>query len=182
MTKILLGWEILLALLSFVFYKVMKFIIGNIYTLYLIINKKPASQWRVLSQKTINAPLVLPVLMTKAPRWNTHAVIGTLGPFAVKESIAFNIETANNSARSWIAVVYNFPGYRTITSLESECMQIFKISLVVLFLSLIKTFSEMKVGSDFIYKFILIILNQIGIKIFSLIFFFSPALIFSAIK
>jgi hypothetical protein len=120
MTKILLGWEIILALLSFVFYKVMKFIIGNVFTLYLILNKKQASQWRVLSQKTINAPLVLPVLMTKGPRWNTHAVIGTLGPFAVKESIEINIETANNSARSWIAVVYSFPAYKTITNLESE--------------------------------------------------------------
>jgi hypothetical protein len=120
MTKILLGWEIVLALLSFLFYKVMKFIIGNIFTLYLILNKKQASQWRVLSQKTINAPLVLPVLMTKGPRWNTHAIIGTLGPFAVKESIEINIETANNSARSWIAVIYSFPGYKTITNLESE--------------------------------------------------------------
>jgi hypothetical protein len=120
MTKILLGWEIILALLSFLFYKVMKFIIGNIFTIYLIINKKQASQWRVLSQKTINAPLVLPVLMTKGPRWNTHAVIGTLGPFAVKESIEINIDTANSSARSWIAVVYSFPGYKTITNLESE--------------------------------------------------------------
>jgi hypothetical protein len=120
MTKIFLVWEIVLALLSFLFYKVMKFIIGNIFTIYLILNKKQASQWRVLSQKTINAPLILPVLMTKGPRWNTHAVIGTLGPFTVKESIEINIETANNSARSWIAVVYSFPGYKTITNLESE--------------------------------------------------------------
>ncbi|BAZ46398.1 hypothetical protein NIES4102_34290 [Chondrocystis sp. NIES-4102] len=120
MKTILLGWEIILALLSFVFYKVMKFIIGNIYTIYLIINKKQASQWRVLSQKMINSPLILAVLMTKGPRWNTHATIGTLGPFSVKESIEIDIVSASKSALSWIAVVYSFPGYRTITSLESE--------------------------------------------------------------
>ncbi len=120
MNKIFLLWEIPLALLSFVFYKVMKFIIGNLFTIYLAIDKKKASQWRVLSQKTINAPLVLPVLMTKGPRWNTHAVIGTLGPFSVKESLEIDITTANSSSRSWIAVIYSFPGYKTITSLESE--------------------------------------------------------------
>ena len=120
MNKISLLWEIPLALASFVFYKVMKFVIGNLFTIYLAINKKKATQWRVLSQKTIDAPLVLPVLMTKGPRWNTHAIIGTLGPFAVEETIEIDIATANKSSRSWIAVVYSFPGYKTITSIESE--------------------------------------------------------------
>ena len=120
MNKLFLLWEIPLALLSFAFNKVMKFIIGNLFTVYLAINKKKASQWRVLSKKMIDAPLVLPVLMTKGPRWNTHAVIGTLGPFAVRETIAIDVKTANQSSRSWIAVVYSFPGYKTITSIESE--------------------------------------------------------------
>lgn len=120
MKEIFLLWEIPLALLSFVFYKVMKFVIGNLFTIYLSLNKKKASQWRILSKKTINAPLVLPVLMTKGPRWNTHAVIGTLGPFRVNKSLEIDSSTANNSSRSWIAVVYSFPGYKTITSLESE--------------------------------------------------------------
>ena len=113
-------WEIPLALLSFVFYKVMKFIIGNLFTVYLAINTKKASQWRILSQNVIEAPLVLLVLMTKGPRWNTHAVIGTLGPCKVNESIAIDLNTANNSARSWIAVIYSFPSYRTVSSIESE--------------------------------------------------------------
>jgi hypothetical protein len=120
MNKIWLLWEIPLALLSFGFNKVMKFVIGNLFTVYLAINQQKASQWRVFSQKTINAPLVLPVLMTKGPRWNTHAVIGTLGPFKVVEAIAIDVATANKSSGSWIAVVYSFPGYKTITSIESE--------------------------------------------------------------
>jgi hypothetical protein len=120
MNRIFLLWEIPLALASFCFYKVMKFLIGNLFTIYLAIDKKKATQWRVLSQKTIKAPLALPVLMTKGPRWNTHAIIGTLGPFAVQETIAIDVATANQASRSWIAVVYSFPGYQTITSLESE--------------------------------------------------------------
>ncbi|MCU0535184.1 MAG: DUF6208 family protein [Hydrococcus sp. Prado102] len=115
-----LVWEIPLAILSFFFYKAMKFVIGNLYTIYLAINKKNASQWRVLSAETLKSPLSLPVLMTKGPRWNTHAIIGTLGPFSVKDAIAIDTESANASARSWIAVIYSFPGYETITSLESE--------------------------------------------------------------
>ena len=120
MNKIWLLWEIPLACLSFLFNKIVKFAIGNLFTVYLALNKKKASQWRVLSAKMIKAPLVLPVLMTKGPRWNTHAIIGTLGPFKVTEAIAIDTKTANQSARSWIAVVYSFPGYKTVTSLESE--------------------------------------------------------------
>ncbi len=120
MKQLILVWEIPLALLSFLFYKVMKFIIGNLFTIYLYVNKNKASVWRVLSQETLDSALSLPVLMTKGPRWNTHAIIGTLGPFEVKQSVSLNITTANNSARSWIAVLYSFPGYKTITSLESS--------------------------------------------------------------
>jgi hypothetical protein len=120
MNNFVLIWEIPLALLSFVFYKVMKLAIGNLFTIYLAINQKKASQWRVLSQETIDTFLSLPVLMTKGPRWNTHAIIGTLGPFSVKKSISLDLQSANNSAQSWIAVVYSFPNYQTITSLESN--------------------------------------------------------------
>ena len=120
MKQLILVWEIPLALLSFLFYKVMKFIIGNLFTIYLAVNKNKAAVWRVLSQETLDSALSLPVLMTKGPRWNTHAIIGTLGPFEVKQSVSLNITTANSSARSWIAVLYSFPGYKTITSLESS--------------------------------------------------------------
>lgn len=120
MKQLILLVEIPLALLSLIFYKVMKFIIGNLFTIYLSVNKTKASVWRVLSQETIDSALSLPVLMTKGPRWNTHAIIGTLGPFKVEKEVSLNITTANNSARSWIAVVYSFPGYKTITSLESS--------------------------------------------------------------
>ena len=122
MKNLSLLWSIPLAFLSFLFYKITKFIVGNLFTLYLAINTDKASQWRVLSQETLDSPLTLPVLMTKGPRWNTHAIIGTLGPFSVEKSIAIDIESANNSAQSWIAVVYSFPGYETVTSLKSDAV------------------------------------------------------------
>jgi hypothetical protein len=118
--KFSLLWEIPLAILSFFFYKAMKFLIGNLYIIYLTVNKKQASQWRVLSAENLKSPLSLPVLMTKGPRWNTHAIIGTLGPFTVKETIAIDTESANRSSASWIAVIYRFPDYETIASIESD--------------------------------------------------------------
>lgn len=113
-------WEIPLAISSFIFYHTMKLIIGNLFTIYLILTPKKSREWRVFSEATIKSPLVLPVLMTKGPRWNTHAIIGTLGPLPVKESLSLDINSAHKSAGSWIGVIYSFPAYQTITTLESN--------------------------------------------------------------
>ena len=115
-----LFWQIPLACLSFLLFKVVKLLVGLLYSLYLSVNQKRAGQWQVLSAETLEKFLSLPVLMTKGPRWNTHAIISTLGPFSVKQSIAIDVESANLSANSWFAVVYYFPGYETITSFQSE--------------------------------------------------------------
>ena len=112
-------WEFLGALLSFLFNKAMKLTIGTLYLVYLAFSQK-AYQWQVLSAETLKSPLSLPVLMTKAPRWNTHAIIGTLGPFKVKETLEIDLQSAYRSASSWIAIFYSFPGYQTIASLESK--------------------------------------------------------------
>ncbi|MGI0482902.1 DUF6208 family protein [Geminocystis sp. CENA526] len=112
--------EIPLALLSFIFAKINKFFIGNLYTLYLIFNKKKSKQWRVIDNNLVSSSLNLGVLMTKAPRWNTHAIIGTLGPFSVDNELSIDLKSPNNSCKSWIAIFYDFPNYKTITSIESN--------------------------------------------------------------
>ena len=118
--KLSLIWEIPLAFLSFLFFKAMKFVIGNLFTVYLSLNKEKASQWRVLSEETLKFSLALPVLMTKGPRWNTHAIIGTLGPLTVKQSIALDLESMGKSAQSWVGAIYSFPEYKTVASLSSR--------------------------------------------------------------
>jgi hypothetical protein len=112
--------EISLAFLSFIFAKINKFLIGNLYTVYLSFNKKKSKQWRVINNELVSSNLNLGVLMTKAPRWNTHAIIGTLGPFSVNNSLTIDLKSANNSCQSWIAIFYNFPNYKTITTIESN--------------------------------------------------------------
>lgn len=120
MNNVLSLLDILIAILSFIFAKVYKFIIGNLYTLYLIFNQKKANEWRVIAHDLVKSNLNLAVLMTKAPRWNTHAIIGTLGPFAVNNSVSIELKSPQNSAQSWIAIFYSFPSYKTITWVESN--------------------------------------------------------------
>jgi len=118
--KISLLIEIPLAILSFLFAKINKFLIGNLYYIYLKINKNKANQWRVIDNNLVASNLNLAVLMTKAPRWNTHAIIGTLGPFAVESTLSLDSKSANDSTKSWIAIFYDFPNYKTITTIESS--------------------------------------------------------------
>ena len=121
--KILLIWEIPLAFFSFLFYKLMKFVIGNLYTIYLAINQDKAKQWRILSAETLKTPLSLPVLMTKGPRWNTHAIIGTLGPLSVQETIALDLNSIKASAQSSIGAVYSFPNYQTVATIGADVVE-----------------------------------------------------------
>ena len=105
-----LVWEAPLAALSFVFYRGMRFIMRRL----VVLNSRRKGElgyiWGVVSPEPLNRPLALPAIMTTAPRWNTHAIIGGAGPVRVKESVALNVETLNASAGVWTAVVYRFPG------------------------------------------------------------------------
>lgn len=111
--------EIPLALLSFGFYKINRFVIINLYTLYLGRNTEQSKTWRTISENLLKKPLSLLVLMTKAPRWNTHALIGTLGPISVESELTINLDTIRNSTKSWVGCIYDFPSYKTITNFET---------------------------------------------------------------
>jgi len=111
--------DLVIAVPSFVAFKLTKLVIGVLYSIYLGVNKKLAAQWRSLSAETLQSPLSLPVLMTKGPRWNTHAVIGTVGPFRVEQELALNVGAIAQSAGSWTAAIYSYPTYRTVDNLGS---------------------------------------------------------------
>ena len=119
MSSLKLLWQIPLACLSFIFYKIMRLIIGNAYRIYLSIASQKKFQWRVLSSEILKNPISLPVIMTKGPRWNTHAIVATAGPFRVQEFLSVNDLQVRNSAQSWTVVVYSYPGYKTIANLGS---------------------------------------------------------------
>lgn len=112
-------WEIPLSVCSWMFFKVMRFFLGRLYTFALSRMTYEAHDWKVFNEDTLRRPLVLPIIATKGPRWNTHAVIVTAGPIDVKRSLSFEVATAFASASSWSFVIYANPGYQTVTSIES---------------------------------------------------------------
>ena len=113
--------EIPLAGLSLIFYRIMRTIFSRLYRFSLSRKSEAELKWRVLGADTLkNVPLALPVIMTTGPRWNTHAIIGTLGPFTVAQSLELDLATIQQSAQSWVAVVYSFPSFETIQSLDSH--------------------------------------------------------------
>ena len=76
-------WELPLALLSFGFYRANRLLISRLYRRFQSRLGSRATRWRLLNRTTLAMPISLPVLMTTGPRWNTHALIGTLGPLNV---------------------------------------------------------------------------------------------------
>lgn len=111
-------WELPLSLLSWLFFKINKSLIGLLYQQYLSRNLTRGVTWRMLSAETLKIPIILPVLMTKGPRWNTHGVIGTLGPFPIESRLTIDLTQAQKSAESWTVVIYRYPDYATITQLS----------------------------------------------------------------
>jgi hypothetical protein len=112
-------WEAPMALASWGLYHSIRAVIGLLYRRYLSRNPVLSSQWRILSGQTLQQPLSLPVLMTTGPRWNTHAIIGTLGPFPVQGPISLDLPTLQQAAPSWVVVAYRYPDYATIQSWDS---------------------------------------------------------------
>src|SRR2546430_1025503 len=112
-------WEVPLALVSFVFYKVVRWLLRRVANLHFRPGTEKARHWRVLSAETLKNPLALPLLMTSAPRWNTHAVVATAGALRVERTLGVDVEAAARSAQSWTLVVYTFPGFRTVAGIDS---------------------------------------------------------------
>ena len=113
-------WEFPLAFGSFLFHRAIKTFMRLALMLHDARNKKDAEAWIVLSKDDMLArPAVLPLIMTTAPRWNTHAILATLSPVRVTEFIEIDAASANRSAGYWTIVVCTYAGRETITSVGS---------------------------------------------------------------
>jgi len=114
-----LVWELPLALLSWGFFHFNKALIARAYQVYLDGQAERSRRWQVLGEETLRLPVSLPVLLTKGPRWNTHATIGTLGPLPVQSQLAVQTGEADRSAAAWSVVVYAYPSFATFRELGS---------------------------------------------------------------
>ena len=119
MQNVSLLWQIPLSVCSWLFFHVVKFILGRLYTYSQARAGGDALQWKTLSRESIAPPLALPIVATKGPRWNTHAVVITVGPVDVKSHLSFRVATASASASSWSIVLYGNPRWETVATIES---------------------------------------------------------------
>jgi len=106
-------WEVPCGVLSWAFFHCNKALISGLYQRYLDRQADRSQTWRLLSEETLRLPVSLPVLLTKGPRWNTHASIGTLGPLSVRGHLAVDTAQANQSAGAWSIVIYRYPDFQT---------------------------------------------------------------------
>lgn len=93
--------QIPFAIGSFIFFNVVKlFMRGFVAAINRARRGKPPV-WRIVSGELLGKPMTLPVFMTKAPRWNTHAIIAMAGPLKIESSVDINVAQANKSATTW---------------------------------------------------------------------------------
>lgn len=108
--------EVLLAVLSFLFYKAVRYCLQQIVLLHPATNQQNAGEWRSLNSRVLESSFILPVLATSAPRWNTHALIGIAGPWHVNKSICLRWDTAVKATKTWTVNVS--PGHQIIANVS----------------------------------------------------------------
>jgi hypothetical protein len=108
-----------LACLSFAFFCATRAVLVRLVDWHFRGRPAEARRWRILSAESLQRPLALPIVMTTAPRWNTHAIVATVGPLQVRDAIEIQVTPARRSAASWSIVVYTFPGHATVCSVGS---------------------------------------------------------------
>ena len=113
------AWEIPLALMSFVFYRITRFCVQRLIHLNAIVSSAQLRRWRVFCAQEAQSRLNLLAVMTSGPRLNTHAIVATVGPLHVKRTMRIHIAAAARSAASWTVVVYSAPNHRTVASAGS---------------------------------------------------------------
>lgn len=119
-----------LALASYGLFRITKWILQRLANRYHSRNPALLRKWQLLSKEFFSKPGALPMYLVTAPRWNTHAVIGTLGPIEAQAEIAIELQAARDSAESWFFVIYSYPKRRAlgaISSLQPNCSGIFRV-------------------------------------------------------
>jgi hypothetical protein len=113
-------WEVPLAVLSWSFHRLTRLALAGLARLRVTSSRQQSAEWHPISAEVITRRLMLPAIMTSAPRWNPHALIAGLGPFQAESSIGIDAGAASRSARTWTAVMHRVPGSRIVGSVGSQ--------------------------------------------------------------
>ena len=119
-SAISLLWELPLAIGSRLALVIVRFFLRRLARIHYRRAGGEAVVWRLLDAQLLQRRFALPVVMTEGPRWNTHAVIGRVGPLSVRNGMEVQVSQAEVSASSWTIVIYSFPDHRTIAALGPE--------------------------------------------------------------
>ncbi|HEY9878166.1 MAG TPA: DUF6208 family protein [Leptolyngbyaceae cyanobacterium] len=111
-------WEVPLGLLSFLFSRIVKWVLTFVSRYYNPASRRTEPEWQVVSTEFLKGPVKLLWTMSRA-RWNLHSLIAIAGPFTLSRSLTLDITSLSQSAKSWTAVIYTLQGYKTITSVGS---------------------------------------------------------------
>lgn len=74
-------------------------------------DEEQATSWQRLDD-LLDQPLALPYVMVSGPRWNTHALIATLGPLDVDDRLTVDVSGLDDVG--WYLVLYAQPGNATV--------------------------------------------------------------------
>lgn len=105
------------AVLSLGLYRTVRGLLQRAKARHLARHPEACRRWQVFSREFLARPLVVPLLLTSAPRWNTHAIIGAFGPVTVRRKLAFHVAAARRSA-DWYFVVYRHGTHETVGSIS----------------------------------------------------------------
>jgi hypothetical protein len=114
-------WRLPLALASFGFFRAIRWLFRKAAAADARKKLKgsAASEWRGMSE-LLEMPGFLPFLMVTGPRWNCHAVMGGLGPFAARTGLEIDVAAARASAQEWTLVIYEGGDNATLAAVGSR--------------------------------------------------------------
>ncbi len=95
-----------LAIGSFIFFKFTRQLMRGFVALHSRFRRKQPAAWRLVSSDLLKVPLSLTVMMTKAPRWNTHAQIAMAGPVDIASEFEIECEEGDSAGDAWSLVLY----------------------------------------------------------------------------
>jgi hypothetical protein len=108
--------ELPLALISFGLYVSIRALMRRAVRAHFAKRPELASSWRVVSKELLEKPIARIAAVATAPRWNTHAIVGSAGPLTVRSSIAVSLVALRRSAEAWAMVVHAHPSQRPLLS------------------------------------------------------------------
>lgn len=110
-------WMVPLGLASFVFFRAARALLARLIERQTFRQRSYKPGWRAMSGAMMKVKWYLPWIMTRAPRWNPHALIANAGPFGASGRLRVRLADAAGSAGDWTVVLYTHPHYKTLNVL-----------------------------------------------------------------